>query len=153
MGDEMLPDYVMGKFDVKWSDVDFVYTTTNIDQHWMLIAFNLNRDQLFVFDSLPSMTSKKKLESFLEPLTYTLPSLLHYCDLKRWKPDIKTSRWKISQPTSTNTQYGLLDCGIFVVKLLEHLVTGNALSEITQDKITDYRMKLACQLWTNTPYY
>ncbi|XP_038902498.1 uncharacterized protein LOC120089158 [Benincasa hispida] len=94
--DETLPDYVMGKFDVKWLDVDFIYTTTNIDQHWMLVAFDLNRGRLFVFDSLPSMTSKKKLESFLESLTYTLPSLLHYCDLKCSKPDIETSQWKIA---------------------------------------------------------
>ncbi|XP_038881126.1 uncharacterized protein LOC120072727 [Benincasa hispida] len=81
--EETYLDYVMGKFDIKWSDVDFVYTTTNINQHWMLIAFDLNGGQLFVFDSLPSMTSKKELESCLEPLTYTLQSLLHYCDFKR----------------------------------------------------------------------
>ena len=58
-------DYVMGKFDphnMGWADVDFVYSSVNTGEHWVVVALDMNRGRVFMFDSLPSITSKKKLD-------------------------------------------------------------------------------------------
>ncbi|XP_038874902.1 uncharacterized protein LOC120067405 [Benincasa hispida] len=133
-------DYVTGKFDIKWADVDFVYTAMNISDHWMVLAMDIYRGHIFVFDSLSSYTPMTKLVNWLELLTVTVLSLLHYCDVDRSKSDLYTVRWKISRPMNVNIQHGSLDCGIFVIKLLKHLVTSTDPSVITQEKINEYRM-------------
>ncbi|XP_038899753.1 uncharacterized protein LOC120086987 [Benincasa hispida] len=95
-------NYVIGKFDVKWADVDFIYTAMNISEHWIVLAMDINRGHIFVFDSLPSYTPMTKLVNWLEPLTVTVPSLLHYCDVDRSKSDLSTVRWKTSRPMNVD---------------------------------------------------
>lgn len=99
---------MLGNFDlgnVKWADVDFVYNKVNISKHWIVIAMDMNRGQLFAFDSRSSHTSMKKLTSFLELLTLTLPSLLHYWSVKCFKLDLELGRWHIFRPTSKNLSH------------------------------------------------
>lgn len=154
--EDTYPDYVHGKHSLlgpPWKDVDFIYSPMNLKEHWFVVVLDMNRGLLVLYDSMPSYISMDELNQFLEPLVHTLPSLLTYCKMNDHKPDLYLQPWKIIRSSKTNRQYKSLDCGIFACKYLEYMATGAPLDDFVQDKMTEFRIQYACQLWSNTPFF
>ena len=84
-------DFVLGlesEHQPGWSEVDFVYSSFNYKQHWILVAIDVNLGHILLYDSLLSYVSSRDLVQFFSPLRYTLPSRCEFCNLNNLKPDL-----------------------------------------------------------------
>ncbi|GAY66973.1 hypothetical protein CUMW_253070 [Citrus unshiu] len=149
-------DYAKGeklKCAVHWKDVSKVYILLHPKQHhWALAEFNLQKEIIFVYDSMLDYMNdsafEKELLSFLVMMPLILDRISWYTSYS--DDNSLTSKWKavrvsdILQQKKNNN-----DCGVFVVFYLEALVNGLDIpyDVPTQAGINSYRKQVATRLF------
>lgn len=74
-----------------WVDVDVVYGSLQHKDHWLLLTLDMRVGTLYMLDSIPSHINPSALKVLLEPLSYTIPSVLRFCHVT----DVKLEQDKV----------------------------------------------------------
>ncbi|XP_038902369.1 uncharacterized protein LOC120089004 [Benincasa hispida] len=107
-----------------WMDVDFVFGPINIKQHWLMLAIDLERCTIFVFDSMPNYIGSDILDGYLKLVARAIPLMLISVGFDKQHKTVKYGQWEVKRSKVTLQEGKSLDCGTFCAKFVENCVTG-----------------------------
>ncbi|KAL4016968.1 hypothetical protein IC575_024639 [Cucumis melo] len=110
---------------------------------------------LYVWDSLPSLTTAEEMTNILLSIRQLVPKLLDSTGFfdRRGRSSTYKEPWPVVIVDSIPLQRNNCDCGVFAIKYFEYIVSGVGLDTLCQENMSYFRKQLAFQLWTNTPMY
>ncbi|KAK9200532.1 hypothetical protein WN944_015730 [Citrus x changshan-huyou] len=150
-------DYAKGeklKCAVHWKDVSKVYIPLHPKQdHWALAQFDLQKEIIFVYDSMLDYMNDSSFEKELLPFVVMMPLILDRisCYTSHSDNNSLTRKWKAVRVSDIPQQKNNNDCGAFVMFYLEALVYGLDISYDvrTQAGINSYRKQVATRLFSD----
>ncbi|KAK9178137.1 hypothetical protein WN943_027327 [Citrus x changshan-huyou] len=150
-------DYAKGeklKCVVHWKDVSKVYIPLHPKQdHWALAQFDLQKEIIFVYDSMLDYMNDSAFEKELLPFVVMMPLILDRISWYTSHSDDNslTRKWKAVRVSDIPQQKNNNDCGVFVMFYLEALVYGLDIpyDVRTQAGINSYRKQVATRLFSD----
>ncbi|KAK3230230.1 hypothetical protein Dsin_002111 [Dipteronia sinensis] len=134
------------------TDVLFqVYLPLNYEsKHWVLAEIDFIARKITVYDSETYCIGPRKFERFMEPLSTLLPLLLQKIGFFSKRPEIEHGEdmtpWSVERRELV-PQQEKSDCGVFVIKFVEHLIHGESIDSVKADKVKYFRTYLCLNLW------
>ncbi|XP_038876530.1 uncharacterized protein LOC120068961 [Benincasa hispida] len=113
-------DYVLGQYEEykpAWTDVDFIFGPINIKQYWLMLATDLERYTIFVFNSMSNYISGDILDGRLKLVARAMPSMLISVGFDIQHETFKYGQWEVKKSKLTLQEGKSLDCGTFVLNL------------------------------------
>ncbi|PON36227.1 Ulp1 protease family, C-terminal catalytic domain containing protein [Trema orientale] len=139
-------------FGRPWKDVDYVYIPSIVKeiQHWILLQISFQQRTIFVYDSMGGAAHKKKILKVVAPYAMFIPQLLSQTNFFDERKDVKPgyNDFDIHIVKDIEIQQNGGDCGPFVIKRAEALMTDQHLSIVTQKKMKLYRRNMAVEFYT-----
>ncbi|XP_050369160.1 uncharacterized protein LOC126787285 isoform X2 [Argentina anserina] len=152
--DSDILDYPLGKspqFTRQWSEVDYLYIPVNIsDQHWVAVRVDLMRRKFTIYDSMQSASRDEFICDLLNPLATMFPSLLIQSGFYEMRPELSplnTPFQVVRQAESIPQQSESGDCGVFMLKFVEYLSSGQQLICFKDKDIPAFRERMAFRLF------
>ncbi|KAK9185227.1 hypothetical protein WN943_025582 [Citrus x changshan-huyou] len=150
-------DYAKGEklnCAVHWKDVSKVYIPLHPKQdHWALAQFDLQKEIIFVYDSMLDYMNDSAFEKELLPFVVMMPLILDRISWYTSHSDNNslTRKWKVVRVSDIPQQKNNNDCGVFVMFYLEALVYGLDIpyDVRTQAGINSYRKQVATRLFSD----
>ncbi|GAY51986.1 hypothetical protein CUMW_138470 [Citrus unshiu] len=150
-------DYTKGeklKCAVHWKYVSKVYIPLHPKQdHWALAQFDLQKEIIFVYDSMLDYMNDSAFEKELLPFVVMMPLILDRISWYTSHSDNNslTRKWKAVRFSNIPQQKNNNDCGVFVMFYLEALVYGLDIpyDVRTQTGINSYRKQVATRLFSD----
>ncbi|KAK3213280.1 hypothetical protein Dsin_017986 [Dipteronia sinensis] len=134
------------------TDVLFqVYLPLNYkSKHWVLAEIDFIARKITVYDSETYCIGGRKFERFMELLSTLLPLLLQKISFFSKRPEIEHGEdmtpWSV-ECRELVPQQEKSDCGVFVIKFVEHLIHGESIDSVQADKVKYFRTYLCLNLW------
>ncbi|KAL0556967.1 hypothetical protein IC582_005485 [Cucumis melo] len=132
-----------------WGDVNYVISCINIKEHWLVIAADLRKCKIYVFDSMPNYVEQKLVNETLQMPARCIPSLAIAIGVNLHSDHFTYDPWPIRRSKATLQKGRSLDCGIFCSKFVECLVTGSDLGCLTVPNMKLFRQQYMLELWAN----
>ena len=79
----------------EWGDVNYVIGCINIREHWLVIAADMRKCKIYVFDSMPKYVEKKLVYKALEMSAQCIPSLAIAIGMNLHSKSFKYSPWPV----------------------------------------------------------
>lgn len=79
-----------------------------------------------------SLTTKLELEDYLEVMCIVVPALLDKCGVTMVRLNLLLILWPVERVQNILQHKGSEDCGVFVYKFFEYVVTWSDMSTHTQ---------------------
>ncbi|PON50276.1 Ulp1 protease family, C-terminal catalytic domain containing protein [Trema orientale] len=150
----ILLQYAKGKriaVGKKWTLLDSIYVPAFITQleHWVLVEIDLPTQKIKVYDSIGGTAHKLKVKSEITAYKIVIPNLLAAANFYEERIEIKQGDFEIEFVEDMFVLYfkNRSDCGMFVIKWAEALMTNVSTGEVTQEKMIFFRQKLATELY------
>ncbi|XP_038874932.1 uncharacterized protein LOC120067442 [Benincasa hispida] len=141
-----MEDGNVAEYKPTWTDVDFVFRPINIKQHWLMLAIDLERCTIFVFDSMPNYIGSDIVDSYLQLVVRAIPSMLIPIQFDIQHKRLKYGQWEVKRSKVTLQEGMSLDCGVFCAKFMEYCVTSIDKASLTQTNMALYRKQYVAQL-------
>ena len=116
--------------------------------HWILVVIDLKRHAFVYYDSLPTYSTEKEIAAIIGPLRNCVPHLLYNVGLSE-----SVDQWPVRRIRNTPIQDNDKDCGVYIIKFFECLVTGNRVDILTPSLCKQFRLMLSAEVWSNTPVF
>ncbi|KAK3194117.1 hypothetical protein Dsin_025427 [Dipteronia sinensis] len=134
-----------------WIGVDKVYLPLNYEsKHWVLAEIDFITRKITVYDHETYCIGPRKFERFMEPLSTLLLMLLQKIGFFSKRPEIEHGEdmtpWSV-EGRELVPQQEKRDCGVFVIKFVEHLIHGESIDSVQADKVKYFRIYLCLNLW------
>ncbi|PON91212.1 Ulp1 protease family, C-terminal catalytic domain containing protein [Trema orientale] len=148
----ILLQYAKGKriaVGKKWTLVDSIYVPAFITQleHWVLVEIDLPTQKIKVYDSIGGTAHKLKVKSEITASRIAIPNLLAAANFYEKRIEIKQGNFEIEFVEGLEIQSNVSNCGMFVIKWAEALMTNVSTGEVTQEKMIFFWQKLATELY------
>ncbi|GAY68119.1 hypothetical protein CUMW_261690 [Citrus unshiu] len=139
--------------DANKIDVEVYISLHPKQDHWALVEFDLQKEIIFVYDSILDYMNDNAFEKELLPFVVMMPLILNKISWYTSHSDDNslTCKWKAVRlsdiPQQKNNNY----CGVFVMFYLEALVNGLDIpyDVPTQAGINSYRKQVATMLFSD----
>ncbi|KAL0539652.1 hypothetical protein IC582_023868 [Cucumis melo] len=121
--------YAFGKIQYKrgWGGLDHVIGLLNLREHWMVIAADMKKCKILVFDSMPNYIKQNIVDEALELVARWIPSLSRAIGLDLTIPNFKSGPWPVIRSKEALQHEKSLDCEIFCAKFIEcFVINANA---------------------------
>ncbi|XP_024160257.1 sentrin-specific protease 2-like isoform X2 [Rosa chinensis] len=147
--DSDIMGYPLGKspqFTRLWSEVDCLYIPVNVtNQHWVAVCVDLMRRKFTIYDSMLSANRDEFICDLLNPIATMFPSLLIQSGFYKMRPELSPLNTpfqvvRLAENIPQQSESG--DCGVFVLKFVEYLSSGQQLS-FRQEDIPAFRERMA----------
>ncbi|KAL0534239.1 hypothetical protein IC582_028527 [Cucumis melo] len=132
-----------------WGDVNYVISCINIKEHWLVIATDMRKCKIYVFDSMPNYVEQKLVDETLQMPARCITSLAIAIGVNLHSDHFTYGPWPIRISKATLQKGHSLDCGIFCSKFVECLVTGSDLGCLTVPNMKLFRQQYVLELWAN----
>lgn len=151
--DSDIMGYPLGKspqFTRLWSEVDYLYMPVNVsNQHWVAVCVDLMRRKFTIYDSMRSATPDEFICDLVNPIATMFPSLLIQSGFYAMRPELSplNTPFKVvclADDIPQQSESG--DCGIFMLKFVEYLSSGQQLS-FREEDIPSFRERLAFHIF------
>ncbi|GER33384.1 Ulp1 protease family protein, partial [Striga asiatica] len=109
--------------------------------HWIALEIDLSHRCIYVYDSETSVMRRAELERQLEPIRVVVPMLL-----AQLNANYSGEKFEYKRLTSPSQSNGF-DCGMFTIKFIEFLHAGKNVEGVDQSRISDWRVKLASEIF------
>ncbi|XP_062103926.1 uncharacterized protein LOC133815055 [Humulus lupulus] len=117
-----------------WINVDFIYSPVYIRDmyHWVIVEIVLKSKKIKIYDSMAGKWHKKNVMT-----SVTVGE----------RKNIEEGDFDMEFVEDLEVQQNGFDCGIFVIKRVEALMSNNSLEDITNQKMRFFHEKLAVELY------
>ena len=109
---------------VEWANVNYVIGYINIKEHWLVIATDMKKCKIYVFDSMPKYVEQKLVDAAIAIPTRCIPSLAIVIGLHAQRKYFRYDPWPVVRLNTTLKKGHSLDCEIFYAKFVECLATN-----------------------------
>ncbi|KAL0534197.1 hypothetical protein IC582_028485 [Cucumis melo] len=132
-----------------WGDVNYVIDCINIKEHWLVVAANMKKCKIYVFDSILKYIKQKLVDATLEMLARYIPSLTIAIGIHVHSKRFKYGHWVVVRSNTTLQKGCSLDCRIFCIKFIECLITNADHDCLTIDNMKLFRQQYVLELCAN----
>ncbi|XP_062088926.1 uncharacterized protein LOC133795493 [Humulus lupulus] len=132
-----------------WINVDFIYNPVYIRDmyHWVLVEIVLKSKKIKIYDSMAGKGHKKNVMTVVTAYSMMIPMLLQSINFYKEMKNIEEGDFDMEFVEDLEVQQNGFDCGMFVIKRAEALMSNNSLKDITNQKMRFFREKLAMELY------
>lgn len=132
---------------VRWLGLDatkvdnlFIIVHLPEAKHWILAQVDRKESLVTIYDSI--RLKHDKYQRHRNALSAHLPRIIYMMNQDAGK----IQKFKILDGKDVPRQGPTNDCGVFVAKFAESIIVGRAVSDISQDKMSEYRKGIGYSL-------
>ncbi|VFQ87126.1 unnamed protein product [Cuscuta campestris] len=131
-----------------WAQCDYVYMPINIGNHWILAVLDISKKWIKMYDSNHKGKTCHHTKPYLPCLQILLPKVMDKLEVykERKMPEMGDDVLGIVNVNDCPQQQDTVSCGVFVVKVDEHLIMGMGVDEVHVAGIESFREKNATEV-------
>ncbi|VFQ66108.1 unnamed protein product [Cuscuta campestris] len=132
----------------RWVECDYIYMPINTGNHWILAVLDISKKCIGLYDSNSKGKTSRHTKPYLPCLQILLPKVMDKLEVykERKMPEMGDDVLGIVNVNDCPQQQDAVSCGIFVVKMAEHLIMGMEVDEMDVAGIESFRKKFATKV-------
>ncbi|VFR03219.1 unnamed protein product [Cuscuta campestris] len=132
----------------RWAQCDYVYMPINTGNHWILAVLDISEKCIRLYDSNHKGKTICHTKPYLPCLQTLLPKVMDKVEVykERKMPEMGDDVLGIVNVNDCPQQQDAVSCGVFIVRMAEHLMMGMGVDEVDIAGIESFRKKIATEV-------